>query len=193
MRVYEELFIVKPDAPDEEVDGFVEQIKQVITSGKGTVDKVDKWGVRKLAYRISKYNEGAYILVVFSSGPELVHEVERRMRVTDLVIKFITVRVDEKQKKIDKRKKARDKRAARRPAPPVAAPAMPGAGGPGAPGAPAVEHALPGQPVAGPAGPAPGAPAPAAPAAGGAPSAGHGSGAPAAAPVVAGEPAGGKE
>jgi small subunit ribosomal protein S6 len=192
MRVYEELFIVKPDAPDEEVDGFVEQIKQVITSGKGTVDKVDKWGVRKLAYRVSKYNEGAYILVVFSSGPELVHEVERRMRVTDLVIKFITVRVDEKQKKIDKRKKARDKRAARRPAPPVAAPAMPGAGGPGAPGAPGVEHALPGQPpVAAPAGPAPGAPAPAAPAP--AASAAPLSGAPVPAPVVAGEPAGGKE
>jgi small subunit ribosomal protein S6 len=187
MRVYEELFIVKPDAPDEEVDGFVEQIKQVITSGKGTVDKIDKWGVRKLAYRVSKYNEGAYVLMVFTSGPELVHEVERRMRVTDLVIKFITVRIDEKQKKIDKRKKARDKRAARRPAPQAAAPAMPAAAAPGAPG---VEHALPGQPGAGhPAGPAPGAPAPvASPAA-------HGSGAPAASPVpvTAGEPTGGKE
>lgn len=185
MRVYEELFIVKPDAPEEEIDGFVEQIKQVITSGKGTVDKIDKWGVRKLAYRVSKYNEGAYVLMVFSSGPELVHEVERRMRVTDMVIKFITVRIDEKQKKIDKRKKARDKRAARRPAP-QAAPAMPA---PAAPGAPGVEHALPGQPGASqpaghPSGPTPGAPA-----------AGHLAGAPAAAPVptVAGEPAGGKE
>jgi small subunit ribosomal protein S6 len=199
MRVYEELFIVKPDAPDEEVDGFVEQIKQVITSGKGTVDKVDKWGVRKLAYRVSKYNEGAYVLMVFSSAPDLVHEVERRMRVTDMVIKFITVRIDEKQKKIDKRKKARDKRAARRPAPQVAAPAMPGAGGPGAPGAPGVEHALPGQPpVSAPSGPTPGAPAPGAPAPAathrsGAPAAApHGSGAPAAAPV-SGEPTGGKE
>ncbi len=180
MRVYEELFIVKPDAPDEEVDGFVEQIKQVIASGKGTVDKIDKWGVRKLAYRVSKYNEGAYVLMVFSSGPELVHEVERRMRVTDLVIKFITVRVDEKQKKIDKRKKARDKRAARRPAL-QAAPAMPAPGGPGAPGAPGVEHALPGQPAAGhPAGPAPGTPTPVA--------------SPVApVPAAVGEPTGGKE
>jgi small subunit ribosomal protein S6 len=143
MRVYEELFIVKPDAPEEEVDGFVEQIKQVITTGKGTVDKVDKWGVRKLAYRISKYNEGVYILVVFSSGPELVHEVERRMRVTDMVIKFITVRIDEKQKKIDKRKRAREKRAARRPAPQAPAPAAPSA--PAVPAA-AVEHVLPGLP-----------------------------------------------
>jgi small subunit ribosomal protein S6 len=178
MRVYEELFIVKPDAPEEEVDGFVEQIKQVITSGKGTVDKIDKWGVRKLAYRISKYNEGVYILVVFSSGPELVHEVERRMRVTDMVIKFITVRIDEKQKKIDKRKKARDKRAARRPAPQVASPAAPVPAAPGAPGAP-VEHSLPGQPTAGHPAPA----APATPAAA----------APAAPETTAGEPTGGKE
>ena len=122
MRVYEELFIVKPDAPEEEVESFIEQVKQVISTGHGNVDKVDNWGVRKLAYRISKYNEGRYVLVVFTSGPELVREVERRMRVADLVIKFITVRIDEKQKKIDKRKKAREKRAARKPAPQAAAP-----------------------------------------------------------------------
>jgi small subunit ribosomal protein S6 len=162
MRVYEELFIVKPDAPEEEVDGFVEQIKQVITSGKGTVDKVDRWGVRKLAYRVSKYNEGNYILVVFSSTPELVHEVERRMRVTDMVIKFITVRIDEKQKKIDKRKKKREKRAARKPPPVIAAPAAPA---PAAPAAPGAAPAMPGAPAAAPAaetvpaGPAPGKPA----------------------------------
>jgi small subunit ribosomal protein S6 len=145
MRVYEELFIVKPDAPEEEVDGFVEQVKQIITSGKGTVDKVDKWGVRKLAYRVQKYNEGLYILVQFSSSPELVKEVERRMRVADLVIKFITVRVDERLKKVEKRKKARDKRAARRPPPLVAAPAAPApAPGPAMP----VEHAAPGVPTA---------------------------------------------
>src|SRR5690242_20526591 len=118
MRVYEELFIIKPDAPEEEVDGFVDQVKQVITTGQGTVDKVDKWGVRKLAYRVQKYNEGIYVLVQFSSQPDLVKEVERRLRVTDMVMKFITVRIDERLKKIAKRKKDRDKRAARRPAPP---------------------------------------------------------------------------
>jgi len=157
MRVYEELFIVKPDAPEEEVDGFVDQLKTLIASGKGTVDKTDNWGVRKLAYRVSKYSEGRYILIQFSSSPEAVKEIERRLRVTDLVIKFITVRIDEKQKKIEKRKKAREKRAARRPAPQVAAPAA-------APGAPA-EHA-PGLPSGQPGHPAPGAPehpAPAAP------------------------------
>src|ERR1700679_1675087 len=144
MRVYEELFILKPDTVEEEVDGFVDQIQHVITDGKGTVDKTDKWGVRKLAYRVQKYNEGLYVLIQFTSPAELVREVERRMRVTDTVIKFITVRIDEKLKKIAKRKVHRDKRAARRPAVPVATPAMmpvpsePSAGGPapGMPGAP---------------------------------------------------------
>jgi small subunit ribosomal protein S6 len=154
MRVYEELFIVKPDAAEEEVDGFVDQLKTLI-AGKGTVDKVDKWGVRKLAYRVSKYAEGQYILITFSSSPEAVKEIERRLRVTDMVIKFITVRIDEKQKKIDKRKKAREKRAARRPAPQVAAPAAPAA--PALPGEP-VAHAAPGAPAAHPIPAAPVAP-----------------------------------
>jgi small subunit ribosomal protein S6 len=145
MRVYEELFIVKPDTPEEEVDGFIEQVKSIITDGKGSIDKVDKWGIRKLAYRVQKYAEGGYVLVQFSSSPELVHEVERRLRVADMVIKFITVRIDEKIKKIEKRKKARDKRAARKPAPmPVAVPAM------------AQAPAMPAEPVA--AAPAPGLP-----------------------------------
>jgi len=144
MRVYEELFIVKPDAPEEEVEAFIEQIRQVIASGHGNVDKVDNWGVRKLAYRVSKYNEGRYVLFVFSSSPELVREVERRLRVADLVIKFITVRIDEKQKKIEKRKKQREKRAARRPPPSVAAPAAPA---PAAPAPAAPEHAAPGVPA----------------------------------------------
>jgi small subunit ribosomal protein S6 len=145
-RVYEELFIVKPDAPEEQVDAFVGQIQNVITTGKGTVDKTDKWGVRKLAYRVAKYNEGNYVLIQFTSDPDLVHEIERRMRVSDLVIKFITVRIDEKMKKVEKRKKAREKRAARKPAIPAAPPAPtpaipaePAAAAPGIPGAPSAE------------------------------------------------------
>jgi small subunit ribosomal protein S6 len=148
MRVYEELFIVKPDAPEEEVDAYIGQLKDLITNGKGTVEKADKWGNRKLAYRVQKYNEGIYVLIQFSSSPELVHEVERRMRVTDMVIKFITVRIDEKTKKIEKRKKQRDKRAARRPPPPpMAAPTMPAAPALPVPAAPAA--AAPGLPEEG--------------------------------------------
>ena len=151
MRVYEELFIVKPDSPEEEVDAYIGQVKDLISNAQGTIEKVDKWGVRKLAYRVQKYSEGLYVLIQFSSTPDLVKEVERRLRVSDAVIKFITVRIDEKQKKIDKRKRARDKRAARRPAPmPMASPAVPAA--PAAPAMPALPaepgHAAPGAPPA---------------------------------------------
>ena len=152
MRVYEELFIVKPDAPEEEVDAYIDQLKELITTGQGTIEKADKWGTRKLAYRVQKYSEGVYVLLQFSSSPELVKEIERRMRVTDLVIKFITVRIDEKVKKIEKRKKQRDKRAARRPPPPPMAapshPATPALPVPAAPAAATPPAAAPGQPEA---------------------------------------------
>ena len=121
MRIYEELFIVRPDATEEETEAFVEQVKQVIVQGGGAVDKVDKWGLRKLAYRIGKRDEGFYTLVQFSSPPDVVKELERRLRVSDLVLKFLTVRIDEKLKRLEKRKKQREKRAKRKPAPAAAA------------------------------------------------------------------------
>jgi small subunit ribosomal protein S6 len=137
MRIYEELFIVRPDAPEEEIDQFIEQMKQVVVSGGGTVDKTDKWGVRKLAYRVAKRDEGYYVLLQVTSGPDVVKEIERRFRVTDLVLKYITVRIDERLKKIEKRKLQREKRARRKPAPAMAASAPGGPGGPGRPAAPA--------------------------------------------------------
>ena len=125
MRIYEELFIIKPDAPDEEVDQFVEQLRTQLIAAGATVDKVDKWGKRRLAYRVDKYREGTYVLFQFTAEPEHVHEFERRLRVADLVLKFITVRIDQTLKRLDKRKKARDKRAAKRA---VSAPSSPGPG-----------------------------------------------------------------
>ncbi len=136
MRIYEELFIVKPDTAEEEIDQAVEQVKGVIASGGGSVDKVDKWGVRKLAYRVKKQDDGYYILIQFSSSPDTVKEVERRLRVSDLVLKYLTVRIDTKLKRVEKRKKRREKRAARRPVP-AAAPQAPAPEQPGSmPGAP---------------------------------------------------------
>ncbi len=159
MRIYEELFIVRPDATDEEVDPVVEQLKSVITQSGGTVDKTEKWGVRKLAYRVLKHKEGQYILLQFTAKPETVKEIERRLRVADLVLKFLTVRIDEKLKLFEKRRKAREKRAARKPAP-APAPAMAGplfAESTGSvPGAPAPGAPMPAVPPA----PAPAAPAP---------------------------------
>jgi small subunit ribosomal protein S6 len=146
MRIYEELFIVRPDATEEEVDPLVEQLRGVVIQPGGTLDKVDKWGVRKLAYRVMKYNEGQYILLQFSAQSGTVKEVERRLRVSDLVLKHLTVRIDEKLKRIEKRKKAREKRAARKPAPPpmapaVASPLMPAEAPAPIPGAPATPAA----------------------------------------------------
>ncbi len=126
MRIYEELFIVKPDATEEEVDALIEQMKAVITTAGGTVDKVDKWGKRKLAYRVDKYKEGYYVLFTFTTEGAAVKEFERRLRVADSVIKFLTVRIDLTLKRLDKRKKQRDKRAARKAtAAPAVSPALP--------------------------------------------------------------------
>ena len=129
MRIYEELFIVKPDAPEEEIDGFVEQLRGQLTTTGATVDKVEKWGKRRLAYKVDKYREGAYVLFQFSAEPGTVKELERRLRVSDVVLKFLTVRIDETLQRLEKRKKARDKRAVKRaekaPAAPMpAAPSM---------------------------------------------------------------------
>jgi small subunit ribosomal protein S6 len=155
MRIYEELFVVRPDATEEEVEPVIEQLKNVITHAGGTLDKTDKWGVRKLAYRVMKQTEGQYILLQFTAQPETVKEIERRLRVADLVMKFITVRIDEKMKRIEKRKKQREKRAARKPPTPVATPSL------ASPLVPSESPApIPGAPGA----PAPAAPAPAAPA-----------------------------
>jgi small subunit ribosomal protein S6 len=145
MRIYEELFIVRPDVTDEEIDPFIEQMKTIITSAGGTVDKTEKWGIRKLAYRVAKRDEGYYVLLQVTSDPDAVKEMERRMRVSDMVMKSITVRIDERLKKIEKRRKEREKRAKRRPAPMAASPARPAAApAPAAPAAPAA----PGEPVA---------------------------------------------
>lgn len=150
-RIYEEIFILRPDITEEEVTPVLDQLKGVITQAGGTLDKEERWGVRKLAYRIEKRAEGYYVLLQFSSPATTVREVERRLRVNDAVLKHMTVRIDEKLKWLEKRRKQREKRAARKPA--ASAPA---------PGA--AEDIRPLMPAS-PAPPIPGAPAPGAPAA----------------------------
>ena len=132
MRIYEVLFIIRPDVPEEEIDGIVEPLKSVVTTAGGAIDKVDKWGKRRLAYRVQKYREGYYVLLQLSTENtvETVKEVERRLRVSDTVIKFITVRIDQDLKRLEKLKKKREKRSQRKPsasapAPEAAAPANP--------------------------------------------------------------------
>lgn len=142
MRIYELIFIVKPDLPEEEINSTVETVEEAITSGGATIDKTDRWGKRKLAYKVQKYSDGYYVLIQYSlEGVEsLPKEIERRLRVADQVIKFMTVRIDEDLQRLAKLKARRDARAARKPQappPPPERPAPKAPATPATPGAPA--------------------------------------------------------
>ena len=117
-REYELMFILKPDLTEEEKDKIVTQATEWVTSSGGEVTEVDKVGTRKLAYRIEGHREGFYVLIRLKAVGDTVKEVERRLKVSDSVIKFISVRVDEELKKLEKMKKKRAEREARRKARP---------------------------------------------------------------------------
>ncbi|MFP5237514.1 MAG: 30S ribosomal protein S6 [Acidobacteriota bacterium] len=127
-RVYEVMFIVRPDAADEDVDKLIEGFAATVTNGGGTVKSTEKMGRRKLAYLVRKFNDGNYILLTIEANGAVVAELERRLRVSEPVIKFITVRMDEEEKRLAKIKAIRASRrklSAEQPAAPapVAAPA----------------------------------------------------------------------
>jgi len=123
-RVYEVMFIIRPDVDDEEAEKLITGFTSTVTSGGGVVKSVEKLGRRKLAYTVRKFNDGNYVLLTIEAGGPVVLELERRLRVTEPVIKFITVRVDEEEKRLAKVKAARGVRrkpAESTPAPPPAA------------------------------------------------------------------------
>jgi len=102
MRVYEVLFIVAPNTEESDLEALVTQMSDVATNQGAQITKVDRMGRRRLAYPIQKFNEGHYVvLTVEGSGAEIA-EVERRMRVTDAIIRYITIRIDEDLKRADK-------------------------------------------------------------------------------------------
>jgi len=114
MRSYEIMFIVNPSASDEEIDKVNGQIEGIITAGGGKIDKIEKMGKRRLAYEIDKHREGYYVLFAISANGDIVKECERRLRVMDAVIKYITVRTDEEARRFEKIRSYRQRRAARR-------------------------------------------------------------------------------
>jgi small subunit ribosomal protein S6 len=113
-RVYEILFIADPNLGEPEVDALATQVQGYVEREGGRLQKVEKWGKKRLAYIIGKHREGSYVLLVVEAGANTVKEVERRIRVTDGVIKFMTVRVDEELKKAERRKSRRMAEEARR-------------------------------------------------------------------------------
>ena len=125
-RVYEVMFIVRPDVAEEDVDKLIAGFTTNVTNGGGVVKNVEKMGRRKLAYLVRKFNDGNYILMTIEAGGPVVLELERRLRVSEPIIKFITVRTDEEEKRLAKVKALRGMRrkvSAESPASPAHAPA----------------------------------------------------------------------
>lgn len=106
-RFYEVMFIVRPDVEDADLDKLIAGFEQTVTNGGGTLRSTEKLGRRKLAYTVRKFNDGNYVLLTIDADGKLVAELERRLRVSEPVIKFITVRMDEEQKRLDKIKAIR--------------------------------------------------------------------------------------
>ena len=133
-RTYELMFIVRPDMVEEELNKLISNLGSTVTTAGGTI-KSEVWGKRRLAYTVSRFNDGIFVLLIIEGAGATIHELERRLRVTEPVIKFLTVRTDEELKRLDKIKKLRDAKKKASAAPVAAAPAAPEAGTEPAPAA----------------------------------------------------------
>jgi small subunit ribosomal protein S6 len=116
-RTYELMFIVRPDMAEEDQDKLISTLETAVTASGGAVKNVEKMGKRRLAYIVRRFREGIYVLLTVEGAGGLIHELERRLRVSEPVIKFLTVRIDEEQKRLDKIKAIKDARRKAVPAP----------------------------------------------------------------------------
>jgi small subunit ribosomal protein S6 len=107
LRTYEVAFIAAPNTAEDDLSKLNSLIQQIVTDRGGKITKVDNWGRRKLAYRIGKFDEGVYNIVYLEGSGKEIAEVERRLRVTDFVIRHLTVRTDEALKRAEKLKSKR--------------------------------------------------------------------------------------
>src|SRR6185295_17405062 len=112
MRVYEVLFIIAPNTEESDTEALITQISDVITNQGAQITKLDRIGRRRLAYPIGKFNEGYYVVLTVEGTGSEIAEVERRMRVTDAVVRYITIRIDEDLKRADKFRARRQAHAA---------------------------------------------------------------------------------
>jgi small subunit ribosomal protein S6 len=115
-RQYEVVFIVEPTA-DEEVGKLTDGFKQIVTDQGGVVTKAETMGKRQLAYEILHHKDGTFVLMEIEGSGREIAELERRMRVNDRILRYITVRVDEDRRRAEKLKARRARKAAKRPAP----------------------------------------------------------------------------
>ncbi|QYO66670.1 30S ribosomal protein S6 [Leptolyngbya sp. 7M] len=113
-RTYEVMYIVDPDTPTERIGKLNEAVGKLVEKEGGTVIRMDDMGIRTLAYPINKKSEGYYVLYEIEGTGQEIAELERRMRVNDMIIRYITVRVDEDRKTAEKLRSRREKRAENR-------------------------------------------------------------------------------
>ncbi len=117
-RKYEIGFIINPEASEEEVKKIVDSIVEIIKKGGGTIENVDEWGRRRFAFTIQKHNEGFYTFINAEFVGSVFFEIERRLKLTEKVMRFIVLRLDDKLKKANRltRKWKRNERMSRKPA-----------------------------------------------------------------------------
>ena len=113
-RKYELVYVVSPEATDEQVADLHTQVESIIQRIGGQLEKTENWGRRKLAYEIGRHKEGTYVLELITGGGELMKEIDRRLKVSDLVIRHLVVRVDEEQGVIERTRAKRTQTSQRR-------------------------------------------------------------------------------
>ena len=113
-RKYELVYVVSPDATDEQVAELHTQVESIVQRMNGQLEKTDNWGRRKLAYEIGRHKEGTYVLEVINGDGELMKEIDRRFKVTDLIIRHLVVRVDEEQGVVERTRSKRTDTTRRR-------------------------------------------------------------------------------
>jgi small subunit ribosomal protein S6 len=113
-KQYELVYIAVPEATEEQLAALATEVQQVVGRFQGTIEKTDVWGRRRLAYQIGRYKEGIYVLHVIQATGELVKELDRRLKVTDNIVRHLIVRVDEELAVAAHRKERRQAKTAKR-------------------------------------------------------------------------------
>jgi len=114
-RTYEMIFIVDPGVAEDEVMKLSEAVQKILTGQGGNITKTEMMGKRQLAYEINHKKEGSYVLLEIEGSGAEIAEVERRMRVNDQILRYMTIRVDEARRRADKLKDRRARKAAKQP------------------------------------------------------------------------------
>lgn len=113
-RKYELVYVVSPDATEDQVTDLHNQVDQIVQRLSGTIEKTDNWGRRRLAYEIGPYKEATYVVETINGSGDLMKEIDRRLKVTDLIIRHLVVRVDEDEQVIERAKTRRTETSRRR-------------------------------------------------------------------------------